>query len=84
MTSAICLLLQLYSLVVIARIVLEYIPVSYDHPVAKIRSLFRRLTDPVLLPLRRILPPVRIGGMGLDLSPLVLLIGLRIIISAIC
>ncbi len=39
---------------------------------------------PVLIPLRRIIPPVRMGGAALDLSPLVLLIGLSILSNAIC
>jgi len=82
--AIICFLIQAYSIVVIARIVLEWIPVSYDHPVARVRSAFRTMTEPVLRPLRAILPPVRIGGMGLDLSPLVLLVGLSILAAVIC
>jgi YggT family protein len=49
-----------------------------------VRSAFRSVTEPVLRPLRAILPPVRLGGVGLDLSPLVLLIALGILAAAIC
>jgi len=38
-------------------------------------------TEPVLAPLRAILPPVRIGGMGLDLSPTVLILAIFVLIS---
>lgn len=79
-----CFLIQAYSIVVFARIVLEWIPVSYDHPVARARAVLRAATEPVLRPLRALLPPVRLGGMGLDLSPLVLLIGLGILSAVIC
>lgn len=79
-----CFLVQAYSIVVFARIVLEWIPVSYDHPVARVRAVFRGVTEPVLRPLRALLPPVRFGGMGLDLSPLILLIGLGILSAVIC
>ena len=82
--GTVCFFVQLYSLVVFARIVLEWIPVSYDHPLARVRSVFRAATEPVLRPLRAILPPVRMGAMGLDLSPLVLLIALGILAAAIC
>jgi YggT family protein len=82
--GVLCYLVQAYSLVVFARIVLEWIPVSYDHPLARVRAVFRSLTEPVLRPLRAILPPVRMGAMGLDLSPLVLLIALAILAAAIC
>ena len=79
-----CYLVQGYSLVVLARIVLEWIPVSFDHPIARVRSGLRAATEPVLRPLRAILPPVRLGEVGLDLSPLVLLIALGILAAAIC
>jgi YggT family protein len=82
--SVLCFLIQAYSIVVFARIVLEWIPVSYDHPVARARAVLRAATEPVLRPLRVLLPPVRLGGMGLDLSPLVLLIGLGILSAVVC
>lgn len=82
--TVLCFAIQAYSLVVFARIVLEWIPVSYDHPLARVRSALRTATEPVLRPLRAILPPIRMGGMALDLSPLVLLIGLGILAAAIC
>jgi len=37
------------------------------------------VTDPVLIPLRRVIPPIQIGSAALDLSPLVLLFGLSLI-----
>jgi YggT family protein len=80
----ICSLLLVYQLVVVARIILEYIPVSSDHPLARVRSAFRAVTEPVLAPLRRVIPTVRMGSVGLDLSPLVLLVGINLIAAAIC
>lgn len=79
-----CVLLQLYWIVVIGRIIMEWIPVSYDHPLARVRSVLRAATEPVLAPLRAAIPPVRMGGMGLDLSPIILLIGLSLLTGAIC
>ncbi len=84
MSEIICRILQIYSLVVIARIILEYIPGTFDHPVARIRRVFRAVTDPVLQPLRSVIPPVRMGGVGIDLSPLVLLVALSLLAGAIC
>jgi YggT family protein len=80
----VCSLIQLYTLVVFARILLEWVRVPSDHPVGKVRSVLASIVDPVLTPLRRIIPPVRLGGAALDLSPLVLLIGLSILSHAIC
>jgi YggT family protein len=82
--SVICFVLQVYWIVVVARIIMEWIPVSYDHPLARLRSVLRSITEPILGPLRRVLPPVRLGGVGLDLSPSVLLITLSLLAEAIC
>ena len=82
--NILCAALQLYWIVVVARIIMEWIPVSYDHPLARLRSILRSATEPVMGPLRAIIPPVRLGGAGLDLSPIVLLLGLSLLSGAIC
>jgi YggT family protein len=40
-----------------------------------------RITEPVLGPIRAIIPPVRLGGMALDLSPLIVFIGIEILLA---
>jgi YggT family protein len=65
-------LLDLYSLVVLAAVVMSWIHLDRRQPLAEI---VYRLTEPVLEPIRRVLPPVA----GLDFSPLVLLIALRVL-----
>jgi YggT family protein len=82
--NILCFALQIYWVVVIARIIMEWIPVSYDHPLARLRAVLRGLTEPVLAPLRALIPPIRAGGMGIDLSPVILLVGLSLLSSAIC
>jgi YggT family protein len=67
-------LIDLYSLIVVAAIVVSWIDVPREHPAVR---LLQRLTEPVLAPMRKVLPPM--GGM--DFSPLVLLIGLRVLTS---
>ena len=80
----VCSAIAIYVLVVIARIILEYIPVDFDHPVARIRSGFRAVTEPLLAPIRSVIPAVRLGGMALDLSPIVLIVALNILAAVIC
>jgi YggT family protein len=80
----VCWVIQVYSLVIVARILLEWMHVSSDHPVAQARRLLRAVTDPVLIPVRRLLPPIRAGGVGLDLSPMVVIVALWILASIIC
>ncbi len=86
--DVICLALTVYYLVVILRIILgmvtEFGRIPWGHPVRRITDLLGRVVDPLLRPIRRILSPVRMGGMNLDLSPLVLLIGLLLIQRILC
>jgi YggT family protein len=37
------------------------------------------ITEPVLRPVRRLLPPIRMGGMAMDLSPIIVFIVLGIL-----
>ena len=78
-------LLQLYFFAIIIWIILSYV-VNFgrlpgDHPVSSLYRLLARGIDPVLRPIRQAIPAVRLGGMGLDLSPLILIIGIQILIG---
>jgi len=59
------LVLMLYLWVVIIRAVLSWVNVPSLYPVNRI---LYRLTEPVLRPFRRFLPPGRLGG--IDISPI--------------
>ncbi len=65
-------LIDLYSLIIIAAVVVSWIDVSRDTQAIR---LLHRATEPVLVPVRRALPETG----GIDLSPLVVLIGLRLL-----
>ena len=79
----ICWLLQLYYIVLIVRIVLSWVP-SLPDPVQPVARGVYALTDPVLNPVRGLLPPLRTGSMAIDLSPILVFIALGFIMSAIC
>ena len=81
--NVICLLLQLYYFVLIARIILSYVT-RMPEPLQPVARGVRALTDPLLEPLRRVIPPVRLGAGALDLSPLVVFLGLSILRGALC
>ena len=67
-------LIDLYSLVVLGAVVMSWVRADRRHPLVK---AVYRLTEPVLAPIRRALPLVA----GLDFSPLVLLVALRVLRS---
>ena len=68
-------LFSLYSLCLIGRTFLEMLLGPY-HPVV---GFLRKITEPVLAPIRRYIPALQSGGMAFDLSPMVALILLWVI-----
>jgi len=67
------LLLVLYLVLIFAGVILSWVGQNFRHPIV---PLIFQLTDPVLAPIRRILPPLG----GFDLSPLVAIIGIQFLI----
>ncbi len=77
--GALYLAVLLYMLLLIARLVMEWIRAySRDfRPSGLVLVLFEvvyTLTDPPVKALRRLIPPLRIGAVALDLSMMVLLV----------
>jgi YggT family protein len=70
---------QLYVLILIVRAVLSWFPYSADSPLNPVRRVVFTLTEPVLAPFRRVIPPV---GM-FDLSFLVAFIVVEVIVSQV-
>lgn len=84
MASIVCLLIQLYLLVIFVRIIMSWFPPTPGTTYAQIFEVFDRVTDPVLAPVRAMLPPVRMGAMGLDLSPIVVFLIGTLLLRVIC
>ena len=68
-------LIRLYSFVLLARIILTWIP-NVDRSNQIVQFLYN-ITEPVLEPVRRVIP--RLGM--IDISPIVVFIGLRMLQS---
>ncbi|MGH8933238.1 MAG: YggT family protein [Egibacteraceae bacterium] len=79
----ICLALQIYYIILLVRILLAWIP-SLPDPLRPVARGLHAITDPLLIPLRRVIPPVQMGAMALDLSPIVLFIGIILLQSILC
>ncbi len=84
MIELLCVALRLYSLAVLAWVILSWVRVPSTHPLAKVTLFLDRIIYPLILPLRRVMPGIRMGPAMLDLSPLVLLLGLSLIQRAFC
>lgn len=59
------LVLELYRWTLFARVILSWVPVNPYNPVVR---FIHDMTEPVMAPFRRILPPVG----GIDFSPILL------------
>ena len=77
------LILNVFLFSLMARIVLSWFPSSGPGTLETIQLVLFRITEPVLAPIRNLIPPVRFGGMGLDLSPLIVFLVLEILMAAI-
>jgi YggT family protein len=69
-------LIDLYAIVVLAAVVLTWIRLSPGNPVLQ---FVQTLTEPVLAPARRIIPPLG----GVDISPMLVMIALQAIRSVL-
>ena len=75
-----CSLISVYYVVLLARVFLSWFPLQPGTAMASIASIIYQLTEPVMGPVRRLIPTM---GM-IDISPIVVFIGLQILQSAIC
>lgn len=82
--AIVCSLIQLYVLLLVVRVVMSWFPISPNGPAETVAGFLYMVTDPVLVPLRRLLPPVRMGAMALDLSPIVAFFGLSVLRGILC
>ena len=73
------LLLWLFFILLIARLVLDYVQMFARSwrprgPLLVVAEVVYTVTDPPLKALRKVIPPLRLGSISLDLSFLVLVI----------
>jgi len=81
--SLISSLLSLYVLILIARLVLEYVSIFARDwrpkgPLLLLSETVYTLTDPPLKAIRKVVPSLRIGSVALDLSFIILLFAISI------
>jgi YggT family protein len=77
MTALLCRVVEIFTYMIIVRVVLSWFPATSGGVVAQVSYFVGRFTEPVLDAVRRILP--RTGA--LDLSPLVVLVFLNMVVQ---
>lgn len=74
---------QVYWLLLLARIILSWVPTPRSPFWSKAAGLVYDLTEPILAPFRRLLPLVNLGGVGFDLSPIIAFLVLGLVRSLV-
>ena len=74
--SLVAMLLWTFFILIIAMVILSWVGQRFHHPIV---PLIYQLTDPVLRPIRKVIPPIS----GIDLSPLFALIVIRFLLILI-
>lgn len=82
--TVICILLLAFQFVFLLRMVMSFFPLSSGSTAAGVRDLTVVVTDPVVLPLRRSLPPLPGGLAGFGLAEILVLIALRVLETILC
>jgi len=72
LVSFIQILFIALNIAILARILLTWIPIDPFHPIVRILN---QITEPILGPARRIIPPIG----GIDFSPIIVLFLLSIV-----
>ncbi|KLR62603.1 YGGT family protein [Actinobacteria bacterium IMCC26207] len=79
----ICIALYVFMILIFARVILSWFPPT-GGVIDQIQNLVITSTEWIMGPLRRVIPPVRLGAAALDLSPLIVLLGITVLRSILC
>jgi YggT family protein len=71
----VCAIANIYVLIVIARTISTFFPISSGSPLLPVVDFLYKATEPVFAPIRRVLPTVG----PFDFTPVVVIIGVNVI-----
>jgi len=77
MCSLTYIVFRLFYYSLFAWIILSWVQIPYDHPIGQIKSFLNKYFEKILYPIRSRVPVLRLGVAGIDLSPLILIIGFQ-------
>ena len=80
----ICILLTVYWFILFARIIASWIRPPMEGPLRTLWRVLYDLTDPVLRPFRNLIPPIRMGAMAMDLSPILVFVIIGVLQRVTC
>jgi YggT family protein len=72
-----------YLICILAYIITSWVPLPYNATLNRIQRFLYDVVNPYLRLFRRFIPQLNLGGLGLDLSPIVAIIVLTIVHSLV-
>lgn len=69
------LLYFVFTLLILARVLMSWVQIDPYGPLGSVAEVIFTLTEPVLAPVRNLMPPMS----GMDFSPIIVLIGIQIL-----
>jgi YggT family protein len=86
--TVVCIVLTAYTFILFVRVIVSWAYMfgfrpPYSGPMRTILDLLEDVTEPVLRPLRALIPPIRAGGVGLDLSIIIAFVILAVLRQAL-
>ena len=73
-------IVEAYVFLLIARALLSWLPARPGTVLFRVVRALDTVIEPVLRPIRRVLPTIRAGGMGIDLSFIVVIVVAQLIV----
>ena len=86
--NILCVVLTVYTILLFVRVIISWATMfgfrpPYSGPLRTILDLLDDVTEPLLRPLRALIPPIRAGGVGLDLSIIIAFVILAVLRQAL-
>ena len=86
--NILCVVLTVYTILLFVRVIISWATMfgfrpPYSGPLRTILDLLEDVTELVLRPLRSLIPPIRAGGVGLDLSIIIAFVILAVLRQAL-
>ena len=84
----VCVVLTAYTIILFIRVLVSWAFLfgfrpPYSGPLRTALDLLDDVTEPILRPLRALIPPIRAGGVGLDLSIIIAFVILAVVRTAL-
>ena len=84
LVAAFCLATLAAQLVLVAAVVVSWFPADAGAALEGLRRGLVAVVEPVVGPVRRLAPPVRVGSLSVDVAPLVVLVVVTVVRGLVC